>query len=348
LKRLLAIAGLLACGLPLPGHAQPQEPDEDRNRWYQVDLILFDQGDPSALLAEQWPEQPVLAYPESLAALQDGPLTEAVAGLPRLVTVEDSAPATLDLFWERTVTDLWREWRAIEAERAEAQRTALETPMEPGPAPPRLEVPRERVRLPEAARGLQDARRRLRGSRDKRVLWHESWLQVLRNGDEPPALLVQTGEARGRYPLLQGSIRLYAGRYLHLETRLWLNTDGSYLDGDWPMSPPPPPPEVTDKAAQPSEFRVQLGPDWASPRPIDTAAPLVDMPAGLEGWLADAGVDYPWRHAIPIEQRRRMRSGELHYVDHPLVGILVMVTPWEFPAAAKAEPGLNPAAREIR
>ena len=33
--------------------------------------------------------------------------------------------------------------------------------------------------------------------------------------------------------------------------------------------------------------------------------------------------------AYPIEFRRRMRSKELHYIDHPLVGILVQINPVE-------------------
>ena len=36
-----------------------------------------------------------------------------------------------------------------------------------------------------------------------------------------------------------------------------------------------------------------------------------------------------------IQSQRRMRSNELHYIDHPLVGILVLVKPIEQPEAAK-------------
>lgn len=33
----------------------------------------------------------------------------------------------------------------------------------------------------------------------------------------------------------------------------------------------------------------------------------------------------------PIQTHRRMRSKELHYIDHPLIGILVLATPYEAP-----------------
>jgi len=35
---------------------------------------------------------------------------------------------------------------------------------------------------------------------------------------------------------------------------------------------------------------------------------------------------------IPMQERRRMRSRELHYIDHPMLGVLVQITPVELPA----------------
>ena len=32
-----------------------------------------------------------------------------------------------------------------------------------------------------------------------------------------------------------------------------------------------------------------------------------------------------------MQARRRMRSGELHYIDHPLMGVLIKITPYELP-----------------
>jgi hypothetical protein len=36
---------------------------------------------------------------------------------------------------------------------------------------------------------------------------------------------------------------------------------------------------------------------------------------------------YPYRHAVLLQQKRRMRSEEIHYIDHPLLGIVVTLTP---------------------
>ena len=53
---------------------------------------------------------------------------------------------------------------------------------------------------------------------------------------------------------------------------------------------------------------------------------------------------YPWHHAITHQQARRMRSGEIHYLDHPIIGVIVQIVP----VSEEALP-LRPAAeREYR
>ncbi len=52
--------------------------------------------------------------------------------------------------------------------------------------------------------------------------------------------------------------------------------------------------------------------------------------AEMEAFLALPVYDYEFRHAVRVAQQRRMRSGELHYIDHPLLGIVVKVSRHEF------------------
>ncbi|MDF1629736.1 MAG: CsiV family protein [Alcanivoracaceae bacterium] len=40
---------------------------------------------------------------------------------------------------------------------------------------------------------------------------------------------------------------------------------------------------------------------------------------------------------VKIDQNRRMRSEELHYLDHPLFGLLVRITPWNHPEQDKLD-----------
>jgi hypothetical protein len=42
--------------------------------------------------------------------------------------------------------------------------------------------------------------------------------------------------------------------------------------------------------------------------------------------LQDSEPEYPFRHAIALSQTRKMRSGEIHYIDHPALGLVVSIT----------------------
>jgi hypothetical protein len=35
----------------------------------------------------------------------------------------------------------------------------------------------------------------------------------------------------------------------------------------------------------------------------------------------------PWHHAILLQQKRKMRSTEVHYIDHPMLGVVALITP---------------------
>lgn len=43
----------------------------------------------------------------------------------------------------------------------------------------------------------------------------------------------------------------------------------------------------------------------------------------------------------PVQTHRRMRSKEVHYIDHPLIGILVLATPFERPETVITEDPVN-------
>ena len=143
-----------------------------------------------------------------------------------------------------------------------------------------------------------------------------------------PIVLDLSGDT-GQWPELQGTIKLYLSRYLHVETNLWLNTQGSYLSSDWRMPAPPlgptsliivelpepePPVEPELQASQNSEIE------------FDNVQTVADTEA-LE--FIEQGPVYPFRHAVLLHQKRRMRSNETHYIDHPMLGLVIRFTPVE-------------------
>lgn len=66
--------------------------------------------------------------------------------------------------------------------------------------------------------------------------------------------------------------------------------------------------------------------DEGLPAATDTALAAGALPAGNEETIA-TGAPWPWKHAIVHRQARRMRSNEVHYLDHPVIGVVVKVRP---------------------
>ncbi len=81
-----------------------------------------------------------------------------------------------------------------------------------------------------------------------------------------------------------------------------------------------PPPEVFDAEAE--AFADEGEGEERLHEPVSDEA--------VQAFLAEPVVDYPFRHGVLLQQSRRMRSGELHYIDHPLVGIVIRVSRHEF------------------
>lgn len=168
------------------------------------------------------------------------------------------------------------------------------------------------VLLPATQRELGAGAASMRGSGRYRILFHEAWVQPMPGKSTAiPIVLDHSGEG-GAWPELQGSVNLYQAGDYFLETNLWLNTRGEYLPGAWRMPPPPrgPRPGATQESA-----------------PLD-ASLSASAPAGLPDESPDnEASDYPYRHAVLLQQTRRLRGGEVHYIDHPMLGVVAKVTP---------------------
>jgi hypothetical protein len=158
-----------------------------------------------------------------------------------------------------------------------------------------------------------------------RVLFHEAWIQPMGSQSQALPIVIDRSGDGGPWPELQGTIKLYLSRYFYLETNLWLNTQGEYLSGTWQMPAPPLAPVSAPARnrvqSNTSQVAITASPGQSYSRSV--VAETQQMTAPDEA--LDSG--YPYRHAVLLQQTRRMRSGEVAYVDHPLLGVLIKITP---------------------
>ncbi len=308
---LCSALAAIALGLPTAPRAQAQS--QEKMTWYAVEIIVFERTSEVGRNAEAWPAEPGL--PEIADAVE--------------LSVEGLAP-------EEPPGEL-PNGRASEA-----------VPLPEGETPPSALGPRAFQLVPPEEYRLRDAWDRLNKSSAYRPLLHIAWIQPgyasedarmvhVRNNnaalgtiapsiaapiagdDETLAVFDEPGYAPtfsariqvARDPgqaALDGTVRVHRARYLHVKADLLYYRP---LDGD--ASAPVPP-------------------DSGSPE-----LPLPDSPdtALIEQLLAEEDVA---TRLFRLTESRRMRSAELHYLDHPLFGMLVEAWPVKFPEAPPAAP----------
>jgi hypothetical protein len=142
-----------------------------------------------------------------------------------------------------------------------------------------------------------------------RVLAHGAWLQPVPARDDPQPILIQSDEAIADRWRIEGTLAITVGRFLHVAAELWYQPDPA--DG---------PQDSTRSGGSGGWFSLTDG----SSR--DTAV-LAGIPFDF-----DDAVDPELPYQV-LSEVRRMRSGELHYLDHPSFGVLIRVDPVEPPAA---------------
>ncbi|MDD1794772.1 peptidoglycan binding protein CsiV [Enterovibrio makurazakiensis] len=114
---------------------------------------------------------------------------------------------------------------------------------------------------------------------------------------------------------LDGFIRVYVQHYLFIETDLVLREPGERKVLQDVSEVPTP---LNNQTATDIETVLDDGTKVALPEEADTFTGLqkLERTYAVEKYLKP----------YAFEQKRRMRSGEIHYLDHPLMGLIIQVT----------------------
>lgn len=316
LQSLILLLGLALNGVSLAQSSSQPANGADAETWYQVEVIVFSRPDGEAS-EEVWPKNLFLSYPFNWTLLRD-PDTPVLRQPERIV--EDSPSAT------------------------EQDPLALKLEQQPELVKPDLSRD-PMLKLPPAERQLNGHARAMERRNGYQVLFHEAWRQPMVEDQELPALIITGGEKFGDHFELEGSIRLSLSRYLHLNTDLWLTrfepNYGQTL-GTWPQLPERPSLSDLKTQVQAENINTDLPPlgdgqtlsaanAWKRALAGDQNSPGdLEQTEELPSFLLEP---YLPNRIVTLKQSRRMRSTELHYLDHPLMGLLIIITPYQRPLA---------------
>ena len=205
--------------------------------------------------------------------------------------------------------------------------------------------------LNEDELNLADEAKKLARSRSYEVLLHGGWTQAVPPRGEGHPITVaagdtylepRTGEPHTR---LEGEVVVTLGRYLHVKPTLYYTPQRAETEAFAASQPPAEPfqerfqdrrsqqrtdafggPEVRDlSSAAPT-----TGTERATERPARRSAldRLRDR-ENADRYADERRPDFEQEYLpyVRLDQSRRVRSSELHYIDHPELRMLVIVTP---------------------
>ncbi len=158
------------------------------------------------------------------------------------------------------------------------------------------------VLLSSGDRALNEMARRIDGNGSYRVLYHQAWRQpVLLRRDAQP-IYIRGGSVIQDTPELEGLLTLSVDVYLATEADLRLSEPGD-------VNLPPPP---GDPLAVNSDWHQQAARAESGIRELDPAGAFT------------GGRNMQRFSTIALQEKRgRMRSTELHYFDHPRLGMVL-------------------------
>jgi hypothetical protein len=264
-------------------------------RWFQIEVIVFARANGDSG-EENWPRNLALNYPFNWVELRD-----------------PDAP-------QKTQRKAFRS----------GEDRSIRDPLTDNLSPPDLQ--REPYYLlPSSERALNRHANALHRQSGHRVLFHEAWRQPFRADRETPALIISGGDLYGSHYELEGSIRVTLSRYLHLNTNLWLtrfDPNTGQAPGNWPQLPNRPGQRAPE---EPSLINSSLASPFAT-RENNAWGMNILTDSSLPEFLREP---YLPNKIVTMKQQRRMRSEELHYLDHPLMGLLIRITPYNRPEAAR-------------
>ena len=175
--------------------------------------------------------------------------------------------------------------------------------------------------LPPSAFQLAPDQTRLKRAPGYRVLYHTAWRQPGLGPEQSPWVLLQSGDSYGSHHELEGSIRLVKNRYLHIQANLWKAT---FIQSMPPLMMA----TVQTEGLEVAGTKTQSPEITPSVLPALPSHPQSIMPDEINQ-LPLSKSNYQVTDIIALEQSTRVKRDETTYLDHPEMGVLVLVSKYE-------------------
>lgn len=137
------------------------------------------------------------------------------------------------------------------------------------------------------------------------LLFHQAWGQMIHAKNTH--IFINGGKKYNGHHELEGNLSLSVGQYLKFQTNLWLTQFAPISLDSAPATP------STETDLSPSSTAEQ---NWPELPGIPNFEDSTHEP-----------LEFVTKRIVKVAQQRSMRSVEVHYIDHPLLGIIVKISP---------------------
>ena len=274
--------------------------------------------------------------------LQDPqPLPINVSGIKseaRIETIDPTGDSTGDSTSDGTSKN-------VAAESSDLKADLAQDPLEA-----RSAIPPLLLKLEASESGLAQIAKTLQRRSQYRVLFYEAWNQALTDRQQAPAIPLNGGRPYDDFYELSGTVTLSKERFLHITTDLWFSEfeyQTSIAESEpWyaaanqeqqfptPPAQPKPPPLTNNSADLPEEALLLT----QAATPLLSDSPENETPEPAVGFSDESTInagpqrpDYGVKRTALLQEYRRLRRDEVHYLDHPLFGAIVMISKYEEP-----------------
>ena len=310
--RALLICAALAYQFTAHAISDDALPEEDYSNWYQVEVAVFRPRDMQAngeiwpLTSFNYPKDMISVgsidvKPDSIHQLRQ--LIEFEKMLPREQEVIESPPVAFlfeqssrqqrnqQLLQEELQNEMLLDVQAGNPERLDIANTVDHRQLRDMLTRPRPEAFRE---LESDQLNLGGVSSSLQRSSQFDLLSHRAWLQPLTTKGTP--ILIQTGKRYDHFHEVEGTLTFSLSRYLHVDANLWFT-------------------EFTPRYNQQKLLRLNN-------QDIDeeTRKAYPELVAHAR----EHNTHLPLQ-SYRMSQSRRMRSNEMHYLDHPFFGVFIKI-----------------------
>jgi hypothetical protein len=194
---------------------------------------------------------------------------------------------------------------------------------------------------PDTTYALKAEAYALRKKPGYRVLFHKAWQQTLTSPSKSPVIVITGGDKYDDYFELSGSLRISLSKYLHVSTDLWLTQFTPNLGNtmDIPYLPLTPdlvftnhPSTFSDNNYNSKNNDISFTLNNYSTNNDSQNSYSNNTNYLAQGTVLNTTKTTEQRSFLPqrittTTQSARMRSMELHYIDHPRIGVLIKIIP---------------------